>query len=145
MIKFTKEEVGLCKQVAEKYRKDLKIGMYVWRKFCKTIQLIYKLDKEDKEIYTVILKGNKLNHLYWNNLKGGWLIPLWTISDCLEFLRERDWCLYKLIEWVGGEKFQCSIINSSKNLGGRNCFDRLGKTALEACLKAVLAVIKEEK
>jgi len=134
MIKFTKEEISLCKKVAKKHRKEIKYGdwyisidsrMYLW----------LSSSPFNKDFVNTCEPQNQADKI----------IPLWTISDCLEFLRERNWCLYKLIEWLGGEKFQCSIINSSDNLGGRNCFDRLGKTPLEACLKAVLAVLEEGK
>jgi len=141
-MKFTKIEISLCEQIAEKHRRNLKIGMYVWRKFCKSVQLIYRLDKEDKEIYTVILKGKKLNHLYWNNLKGGWLTPLWALSDCLEFLKGRnyDCILYSnrsQLRWY--LKFNIyPLVSSMEILNG-------GKTPLEVCLKAVLAVLEEEK
>ncbi|MBA7679675.1 hypothetical protein ES703_87977 [subsurface metagenome] len=142
-MKFTKKEIDLCKQIAEKKRKDLKIGMYVWRKFDKTIQLIYRLDKEDEEIYTVILKGEKLNHLYWNNLEGGWLTPLWTISDCLEFLRERGYWARMDVDdygqgniWIFSKKIQLSTWQMYPNYSA--------KTPLEACLKAVLAVLEDK-
>ena len=146
MIEFNKEEISLCKQIAEKHRKDLKIGMYVWRDFCKTVQLIYRLDEEDKEIFTVILKRRKLNHLYWNNLEGGWLTPLWTISDCLEFLRERDIDLtlnyFTHVSW-----WQIQLWNESSTQAFYSDFNKenKNKTPLEACLKAVLVVLEEGK
>ena len=138
MIKFTPEEINLCEQIAEKHRRNLKIGMYVWRKFCKSVQLIYKLDKEDKEIYTVILKGSTRNHLYWNNMEGLWLIPLWTISDCLEFLQEKTNEVDVIELWRTGRKLKwfCRLENHKW---------KPGKTPLEACLKAVLAILEEKK
>ena len=153
-MKFTKEEINLCKQIAEKHRekndkeaKELKVGLYIWQEFSKSVQIIYRLDEKEKDIYTIVPKTGSRKLLYWNNLEGGWLTPLWTISDCLEFLEKKglldDWSIDK--EW-----------DEDANQTGNICFwwkpspkgkDRytLGKTPREACLKAVLAVLEEAK
>jgi len=111
MMKFTKEEISLCGQVAEKHRKPIKYGD--WYEFRGNIYLITV--KHEPEMHDVS-------------------ISLWTISDCLEFLREKK----EVIElWRAGR--------------GSNWICRIksqkwwkGKTPLEACLRAVLAVLEEE-
>ena len=96
MRKFMPTEIDLCKKIAEKEMVDLKIGMYVYRKFDDSVQLICRLDEENKDIHTAVPKTEDsetknigLGRMYWNNLEGGWLTPLWQEHDCLEFLRER--------------------------------------------------------
>ena len=144
-MKFNKKEISLCEQIAKKYRRNLKIGMYVWRKFCKSIQLIYRLDKEDKEIYTVILKEKKLNHLYWNNLKGGWLTPLWTISDCLEFLRKRDWLLdLKNSPTPKYGKYYCACFMPREHPKRKHGIYKYGNTTLETLLEVILENIQRK-
>ncbi len=149
MIEFTKEEMILCEQLANRHRKDLKIGMYVWREFDKTIRLIYKLDEKEKDIYTVytsvILKTEIFEKLFWNNLEGGWLTPLWTISDCIFWLREKGF--YLSINTLG-EYWTCLAYKNifdeeNKNIGPRIFFQE--KTLFSALLKIVLAVLGEAK
>lgn len=133
-MKFTTEEVALCKKIAEKYRKDLKIGMYVYQKFDKSIRQIYSLNKEEKEIYTVILKTGRLDSLYWNNLEGGWLAPLWQISDCLEFYEDNEATVERAYQ-LGGI-FHVSVISWKGTFKGE------GNSLREACLKAVLVILE---
>jgi len=63
-MKFTKEEISLCKQIAEKHRKRIVFGIWFH-------------DLEDPE---------HLPFLWCNltdELKRRSAVPLWTISDCL--------------------------------------------------------------
>ena len=151
-MNFTKEEISLCKQIAEKHKKDIKRGdWYAAEMFCpvKDIKAHLKMMGNDyieigKRKYSIGLRTEISIMTPERQLNAIWF-PLWAISDCLEFLRERGWWLYKLIEVIGGDGFWCAITNPSENLGGRNRFERHGKTALEACLKAVLAVLEEGK
>lgn len=138
----TKEVIRLCKRIAKKHRKDLKVGMYVWREFDKTVQLIYRLDEKEKDIYTVILKTGKLEKHYWNNLEGGWFTPLWTIPDCVEFLRKKGF-MVRLIEyknWRGIKRIECNCYGHKT----KEAFSTQGNKDEEACLRAVLAVFKKE-
>lgn len=108
-MKFTKEEISLCKQVAEKYRKD--IGYGDW---------------------TLNEGGFVKVWPYRHNCKRIDVIPLWTISDCLEFLEEN--VNQVDVGQVKGEKPYCYIYDGLKGIEER--FE--GETKLEACLKAVL-------
>ena len=144
-MKPTKEEISLCKQVAEKYRKDLKIGMYVWQELSKVVQMICGLDEEERNIYLVVPETGNKKVVYWNNLEGGWLTPLWTISDCLEFLAERGFWIIGLQQ--DEDEFSFGYAETD-DLGMRTIEETHkwteGNTPLEACLKAVLVVLEEK-
>lgn len=120
-MKFNKEEISLCKQVAEKHRKEVEYGGWY---------ISY-----DKEI--------RLKTFFGTGFEEEKSIPLWTISDCLEFLREKgsEWVDIRIhypdtvvVEWAKRAK----DVNLMENY-------RTGDTLLEACLKAVLAVLEEGK
>ena len=115
MIELTKKEIRLCRQVAEKHRKSIKYGDWLLNEggFVKVWP-------------------------YRHNCKRIELIPLWTISDCLEFLKEKKW------RFCGGNENNQKCIwwfafTNSKQFP----FDihEEGKTVLEACLKVVLAAL----
>ena len=116
-MKFTKEEVSLCKQVAEKKRKPFKWGD--WYYFKKKVHLIWSKPEP-------IMDDS--------------CIPLWTISDCLEFLRERGIRFAFYHDEIDKYYVDCGYDNK------RQWSDIVAyKTPLEACLKAVLAVVEEKK
>ena len=111
-MKFTKEEISLCKQVAEKHRKSFDFGDSYINPF-NNVRL-HTFDKTP---------GHKF--------------PLWAISDCLEFLVKKGILEFQLL-------FDDRCIKDKYQI----CIDNLkifpaGKTPLEACLKAVLAVLEE--
>ena len=136
MIKFTKEEIDLCKQVAEKYRKLIEEGDWY---------LPY-IDDIEPELYIAGITDKKANVVG---------IPLWTISDCLEFFESKGWDVLG-ITWqevatrilvihhasdFGKGDYAVVMQNKSKRMG------RIikGNTRLSACLKAILAVLEEAK
>lgn len=119
-MKFTKKEISLCRQIAEKYKRKIEYGDW-YINFDEEVRL--------KEFFGV---GYREEDCF----------SLWTISDCLEFLREKMWHIVALTDdAVFDEKFQyhCEITDDK--------FDKTiykkGKTPLEACLKAVLDVLEE--
>ena len=131
MIKFTKEEINLCKQIAEKDRllKLAKEGDWIRNEYGEP-----STELATNEYLGFVLRFVDVKHWF----------PLWTISDCLEFLREKEWHIVALTDdAVFDEKFQyhCEITDYK--------FDKhhssSGKTSLTACLKAVLAVLEEGK
>ena len=124
MIKFNKEEISLCKQVVERYRKPIDYGDWYWTK-------------------------DKVR----NNADSKWVatgysqtcIPLWTISDCISWLREKGF--YLSINTLG-EYWTClaykHIFNEdNKDIGPRIFFQE--KTLLSVLLKIILAVVEEVK
>ena len=127
-MKFTKEEISLCKQIAEKYRfeKLVKEGDWIQQNYGTPC-----IDLVTSEYIRNILRFTDVKHWF----------PLWTISDCLEFLREKGWFARDLIEDGGevGVTFLHHTVKEEKFSTGD------GKTPLEACLKAVLAMIEKKK
>jgi len=122
-MNFTKEEISLCKQVAEKYRKEIKYGDW-----------------------TLNEGGFVKVWPYRHNCKRIELITLWTISDCLEFLRERN--LEFTLNYFNHVRFwQIQLWNKSSTQAIYSDYgkENKNKTPLEACLKAVLAVLGEGK
>jgi len=109
-MKFTKEEISLCKQI---YRKHGEILDTKWKPSNLSWKELAKMVKDAGEMQS------------------------WTISDCLEFLKMN----FEALHWLHGNKtFQVEISSSTF------CVTHYrGKTPLEACLKAVLAVLEEEK
>ena len=122
-MKFTKEEISLCKQVAEKYKKRVEYGdWYLNEK--SNIPYLWKSIPPFKYIHKNI-------------------IPLWAISACLEFLRERckDHVLLIHEEDLDDDEEWYLWFDEYKET---QQWDK-GKTPLEACLKVVLAVLEECK
>ena len=112
-MKFTKEEISLCVQILKRYRKESEVGDRV-------------IFNEDLHLPPNDFSVDDRKMLEESTL------PLWTISDCLEFLKNE---FRSLIMGVSGE-FEIRL-----SLYGY----KYGKTPLEACLKAVLAVVEEKK
>ena len=143
-MKFTKEEISLCKQVAERYRKPIKCGDWILRDGELRLNLDGKLAWLEDGGQDIIIKiTNKTE-----------IIPLWTISDCLEFLKKRGeqgWEIKSIVKSVAKEFYQVEIRHQS----GEGRFGEVyathpspvgeGNTLLEACLKAILALLEEEK
>jgi len=137
MIKFTDEEISLCKQVAEKHRKEIRKGDWAIQPDRANIPLLVV----DTQMEYITLS---LNYTATHDTACKSLTPLWTIFDCLEFLRERKPQLeFELLFQTGYETEPTKphewqlIFHWTEMI--------LGKTPLEACLKAVLAVLEEGK
>lgn len=130
-MEFTKEEISLCKQVAEKYRKYIEYGSWflnAWGKVSCACGYSYPVNRPVRR----------------ENENPKW-IALWTISDCLEFLAERGL-------WIIGfqqDEDEWSVGFAETDELGMRALEETqkwtdGETPLEACLKAVLAVLEEE-
>jgi len=118
-MKFTKEEISLCKQIAEKHRKRIVFGIWFH-------------DLEDPE---------HLPFLWCNltdELKRRSAVPLWTISDCLEFLRGKGYRV-DILETEG--RYETFIVKCHGHKTKLVIYQH-SNTPLEACLKAVLAVLE---
>jgi len=126
-MKFTKEEISLCKQVAENYRKKIKRGDWIIDDKGE-VCLIENIDKDN-----TMMAGYGKNIRYFS-LDYSEIIPLWTISDCLEFLREK----FQKLRVCSDGKFETEYWLKD------GCHYEYGETPLEACLKAVLAVLGEK-
>ena len=134
MIKFTKEEISLCKQVAERYRKDISDGDWIYHEPHNNYFLV---------VQYVILQYQLQTQKWFDELNAEHRkmnIPLWTISDCLEFLREKMFT-YTLHFITKERGYECILFKGHQ----RKPQILIGKTPLEPCLKAVLAVLEEGK
>lgn len=143
-MKFTKEEISLCKQVAEKYRKEINKGDWILLQeiLCLIIssnenEIGYIEYNHDELISYLILTGTKRNKEKFVQTQSKKWFPLWTISDCLEFFEEQGYSFERAIQL--GSIFDVSFI-SVKGTTKKGS----GDTILEACLKAILAVLKEK-
>ena len=130
-MEFNKEEIRLCEQIAEKHRKEIEPFDWViggWKNGTEVIGRI--VDRGQG-----IIKLPEKSPLYPDEI-----IPLWTISDCLEFLSEKcqDHILLSHDEgdeiewWLWMDEYK-----ETQQVGS-------GKSPLEACLKAVIEVLKKE-
>ena len=149
MMKFTKEEISLCKQIVEKHRKEvvqgdwivnsknkrlLVSGVELWKIQRPGLEhtMAYDLDPVDRLEDAIVTLDEQIKEY----------IPLWTISDCLEFLKKRGYRVTLFDEdLVASESFHAKCYGHKS----KEAFYNFGKTLLVALLKAVLAVLEEGK
>jgi len=134
-MKFTKEEISLCEQIAEKYGKDIEYGDWF-------------IFKEDPHCFPSVFYPEE-----HHTLKEV-LFPLWTISDCLEFLEGKGFTY--ILYFYDKSSFDSEKVEKEWHKEGRGWYELslfdsrkhenrlfMGKTRLIICLKAVLAVLEE--
>lgn len=115
-------EVDLINQIAKKYRKEIKHGD--WYEFKGTLFLWH----------------TKGNNVYLK--KSLDCIPVWTVSDCLKFVKNNNY-YYSIYDQVGGGTVIDIFILVE---GSRQMQDQLhGGTLLEACLLAVLVILQDNE
>lgn len=131
-MNFTKEEISLCKQVAKKHKKEIKRGNWILDEHGE-VRLIERIQGE-------ILSAGGNDSIRFVSHYNPDVTPLWTISDCLEFLRERKWCIE--FSYICEPRVVISYVQPKKE---SKRFQLEGDTALEVYLKAVLAVLEEGK
>jgi len=119
MTKFTNEEISLCKQVVEKHKK-------------KTVRGDWYVHVGDEKNMAILHIGREF-------LSFKSLIPLWTTSDCLEFLMDKGYFRIDIVFLEGRYVLWLVHENEDKR------YEPDGDTILEACLKAVLAVLEDKK
>ena len=125
-MKFTKEEISLCKQVAKRYMKPLEYGS--WYEF-------------EGNMYLVVSKDG--------GVMDDTVTPLWTISDCLEFLEKKGYGrIISFIHYIFLQFGNRCWTFTAENIITSNNFKRArgekANTKLEACLKAVLVVLEDK-
>ena len=125
MRQFSKEEIRLCKLIAEKGEiKEIQYGVWVARE-----------------------KRTKIEISLWNlpigvtekQRKEGKWTPLWQEHDCLEWLRERDEDFDIYIEWDSTDKEWWVGIGYHAEIPHMT---ETGNTPLEALLRAVLEIME---
>jgi len=139
-VKFTKEEISLCRQVAEREKKEINGGDWVITTIGRKEVIELVISQRKDSLYTI-----RTETIYGAVKNREELIPLWTISDCLEFLRDRALYLLGLNQSDECE-FVCGFCEVD-DMGMRTIDETAkwveGTTPLEACLKAILAVLEE--
>ena len=128
-MKFTKDEINLCKQIAEKHKKEIERGNWILDEHSE-VRLTERIQGE------IISVGDNDSIRFISQYNPN-VTPIWTISDCLEFLEEKGLNLYL--------QFMCFPNGNWRFAAEDNKYEKVrgeGKTRLEACLKAVLAVLE---
>lgn len=129
-MKFTKDEIDLCKKIAEKYRKEIELDdKLYWEDKIVTVETIHTTP-ENLDIYTVSF--DKLVSADDD------FFFLWQISDCLEFLKSKGWGRV-IIDKDG----KIDGVKAYHNRGFIPPHIQNGETVLEALLKIVLAALEE--
>lgn len=132
-MKFTQEEINLCKEIAKYHRREIKDGEWV-------VVTIGRLEV----VELVIMRGSdglyrirtstELNAIKDENE----LIPLWTLEDCLEFLEKKEY-------QVDINRVLNSWFVEIYKIGHKAKSIKTWKARLlESCQKAVLAVLREK-
>jgi len=146
-MKFTKEEIRLCKEIARYYRKPIKYGDWYLIKTTEyeDIDVNRSFDKNGKRRRISIKKTFQVCAHCSPKLLD--IISLWTWEGAREWLRERNWYLFEHGDWYLNKNEVLVRANPLLDNGEFNydvAIKRFGKTDLEAILKVVLAVLKEE-
>jgi len=124
-MRYTKEEIEICREIAEHYRKPIKQGDYYYY-------------KPNKECVLNLISGGIFNEKLD--------FPLWTFEDARKWLGEKGEIgililRYQQILGISHKGYLTTIL--VQYVGG-NYYEAEGQTPLEAILKVVLAVMKEE-
>lgn len=137
-MRFTEAEIELCKKIEGRWRKPLDWPDLVY--YDNQIFMVYK-DKTEKGIEIE-------NQMFVERTDEKDLIPLLTLEDCLEFLRERNYEVmlsyfdkfmgYRIQVWEQ-EKSQAIYSDYDLEKEDEECSH---KTPREAALKAVWEVLK---
>ena len=125
MIEFTKKEISLCKQIAEKYRKEIEYADWYW-------------STSYNEPLLATDGGFKVKEQEHHGV-----FKIWTIPDCLKFLRKEGF-MVRLMEYEnhsGIRRIECNCYGHKT----KGAFSTQGDKDEVACLKAVLAVLEEGK
>jgi hypothetical protein len=121
-MSFTKEQIDLCKEIVKYYRKPIyRGGSYIYS--------IWK----NPELFVSV--GDLPNEYQIAEA----IIPLWTWKDAREWLKEKRQFLIGHHDTASGE----IEIHFGKSWVSE--YAGIGKTDLEAILKVVLEILKEEK
>lgn len=125
-MKFTTEEIALCKAIAEK-------GLNKTAREIDEGDWYVEKDGLEPSLYVAGISGYDYDEDVF----------VWQISDCLEFLREKGWRSYQFTFNEKGEIRELSIVHIPFGFRTKHHVVINGETFLEACLKAVLAILEE--
>ena len=116
-MEFTKEEISLCEQIVKKHRKYIECGDWM-------------IIEGDPHVVPTLYVGQDFP------ITKRTMLPLWTISDCLEFLIGKGMGGIYFGNKPSSKFIDCYRYDKDDILIFQ--FQKTGKTLLEACLKAVL-------
>ena len=134
-MNFTTEEIALCKEIAEYFRKPIQKGEW-FSLLCDNSPFLldnYSFWVEGFDLYE--REYERKNRIY--NKDDWW--PLWTWQDAREWLREKGWEINEHLDSLDIVKVEFARISDRIKLQNK------GKSDLEAILKVVLEILKEEK
>jgi len=140
-MRYTKKEIEICREIARYYQKPVRFGdWFIWSD-------IPPINTNSPNLIDSYQLADDLNE----RKEKDWF-PLWTFEDAREWLFERGWRLNQHYDgWScrGGRVPQKPDMVGLEFWSYENvllpAFNGRGKTDLEAILKVVLAVLKEEK
>lgn len=145
MRKFTDTEIDLCKKIAEKERRKITEGDWLLKDGEIGLVQNIKIDSVFNEwLITLLINSEEILPSGCIKQDDIDIIPLWQEHDCLEWLMERGFYIERL-----GQDDEClwsleihefddmGIVKGTKGIYG-------GKSKLEPCLRAVLAVMEED-
>lgn len=138
MREFTPTEIELCKKIAEKEKREIKWGDWIY----------YESEFGSGNVWFVNdTEGNKLSCENEDSeifVFPKDAIPLWQEHDCLEWLMERGFYIERLGQ---DDDYSWSLeIYELDDLGMVKEIKRAfgGESKLEPCQRAVLAVMEEK-
>lgn len=121
-MKFTPEEIALCKKIKEKHKRKcgtgdfVQLGSYIGGTL---VNLPSQVDAWEAE--------------------GSNPIPLWQISDCMKFIENAGYKI-RIDKARGSERYSVKCYGHKTKM----TFYSFRLTILEALLKAVLAILEEK-
>jgi len=119
-MNFTTEEIDLCKEIAKYYWKPIYFGDWFYDE---------ELNRPAIHVYTMILNEYMSDRF-----------PLWTWQDARDWMREKGYTL----ETFSGD-MHIEIAFHKRGTHYLSSLNQDGNTDLEAILKVVLKILKEEK
>lgn len=135
---ISKEEIDLCKKIAEKHRKEIVKGDWIIIKFPNIGEIVTLFETYHIECPNRFPEGPVIYDLSTDEYYKEYF-PLWQISDCRKFIKSKGYRV-KTDENEGG-------VHSVGCYGhkARIAFNCYNPTLLESYLEAVLAIVEESK
>lgn len=122
-MKFNKTEIKSCQDISKYWRKEIKYGDWWFN---------------GHECFIHAETQKEVSDVFFTEQTE--CTPLLTLEDCLEFLEGHSRRLFELHQVVFSKEFILKLTGETSDFD----INTGGKTPLEACLKAVLAILKEE-
>lgn len=141
-MEFNKEEINLCLQISRWYKKPIKEGDWVvhfWKDRQREEPWVFSVDHIEEHFKTdepLCIKEWDGDHKMMS-MDFDEVTPLWTLSECLKFIREKGYRV-KLDEELKDDPFNVACYGHKS----KKAFHTYGKTDLATCLRAIVAIFK---